>query len=170
MGTDEAIDALLRANYLRRRTRAELRGGWVVPSVFGVLFLLSLVPAVIDDRLPLTIYWLVAGGGAVAGVLAGYRRTQRRTGASRVVEPEVATAVGLWAAALLLAGVGSYAGSVGLWWLYYPRVGWGLPVLGIVTLAPVGAPLAVLAAYAAAATLQRSRRSRSRCSCSSWAG
>lgn len=158
MQTDDALDALLRADYVRRRTREELRGGWFAPTVFGLLLLVSVGPAIVSDRLPSMIFWTLGGAAGVAAVFVYYRSRQHRTGAPGLVVPEVATAVGFWIAAFLLAGVGSYLNSVRLWWLFYPRVGWGLPVLGMVTLAPLGAPLAVIGAYFVAAWVQRSTR------------
>ena len=139
MQTDEALDALLRVEYVRRRTRDRLRGGWFPPGLFGALFLVSLGPAITSSRLLTAIYWAIAGPCAIATIALYYGRRQDQTGSRGLVGPEVVCAVGLWAAALLLAGVGGYATSLTLWWLYYPQVGWGLPVLGVVTLAPVGA-------------------------------
>jgi len=158
MQTDEALDALLRVEYVRRRTRDRLRGGWFPPGLFGALFLVSLGPAITSSRLLTAIYWAIAGPCAIATIALYYGRRQDQTGSRGLVGPEVVCAVGLWAAALLLAGVGGYATSLTLWWLYYPQVGWGLPVLGVVTLAPVGAPLAVVGAYLVAAAKRRTKR------------
>ncbi|SRR6266496_1183256 len=158
MQAGEALDTLLKTEYLRRRTRGAVRAMWFPPVLFGVLMLASLALVGTHGLWPITIFWLTAGPLGCGAVYLYYRGRERSHGVGGDVVPEVVAAVALFASAALLAGAGGLLHGLGLWWLYTPEVGWGLPVLGIVTIPPVGAPIALAFGYGILAFLKRSSR------------
>jgi hypothetical protein len=158
MQAGEALDTLLSTDYVRRRTRQAIRAMWLPPTLFGALILLSLSLVGTRGVGPTTIYWLIAGPLGCLAVYLYYRERERRRGVGGDVLPEVVVAAALFVAAALLTGAGGFLHGPFLWWLYSPQVGWGLPVLGIVTIPPVGAPIAVTLGYAILALLKRSPR------------
>jgi hypothetical protein len=158
MQAGEALDTLLKTEYLRRRTRSAIRAMWLPPVLFGVLMFASLALVRTRGFLPITIFWLIAGPLGCGAVYLYYRGRVRSHGVGGDVLPEVVVGVALFVSATLLAGAGGLLHGPILWWLYSPQVGWGLPVLGIVTIPPVGAPIAVALGYGILAFFKRSPR------------
>lgn len=159
MELGEALDTYLRTEYLRRRTRAAMGAMWLAPTLVGALMLLGLSLLLSTWTLwPITIYWLAAAPLGCGTVYLYHRRKERRLGVRGEAVPETVAAAGLFVAAALLSGAGGILGHPSMWWVYAARVGWGLPVLGVLVVPPLGAPLAVTLGYLVVAFMKRSQR------------
>jgi hypothetical protein len=151
MQREEALDVLARTEFVRRRTRAALRSTWFPPIVFGMLTLLS-APLYEVSATAVLLYWVVAGPVGFGMVLHHYRQREGRLGLAGPILPEVVASLALFATAVLLSGILARIGY------RQPLVpfGWGLPVLGIVVLPPLAAPIAITVGYLVFARLERS--------------